>query len=193
MSIDDMVLGPDGAGDENMCLERASANYICKVRHEGLRMEHHQFLTTMVHGWMSQVKTWKCAMQDDRFRLQKKSYDNQYAQLYYCRLLRMQPGLTKRIQKEWPGTRCKPPPPLMLDTVTWQLTLPTAPQLTADILYICSVQDSGPARESGGGCGGDDLQGDEVEALNLEGVQQGDTSSILCTHCDALTACSEQT
>jgi len=31
MSIDDMVLGPGGSGDENMSLERASANYVCKV------------------------------------------------------------------------------------------------------------------------------------------------------------------
>lgn len=30
--MDDMVLGPDGDGDENMCLQRACANYICKVR-----------------------------------------------------------------------------------------------------------------------------------------------------------------
>lgn len=35
LSIDDMVLGPNGAGDENMCLERASANYVCKVRGTG--------------------------------------------------------------------------------------------------------------------------------------------------------------
>ena len=71
-------------------------------------MVHHQFLATMVHGSVSQAEF--CHTQDDRFRLQKKSYDNQYAQLYYCRLLRMQPGLTKRIQKEWPGTRGRPPP-----------------------------------------------------------------------------------
>lgn len=45
--------------------------------------------------------------QDDRFRLQKKSYDNQYAQLYYCRLQRMQPGLKDRITREWPGTKSK--------------------------------------------------------------------------------------
>ncbi|CAK0784791.1 hypothetical protein CVIRNUC_007995 [Coccomyxa viridis] len=70
MTMDDMVLGADG--DENMCLQRASASYICK---------------------------------DDRFRLQKKSYDNQYAQLYYCRLQRMQPGLRKRVEREWPGVR----------------------------------------------------------------------------------------
>ena len=36
MSIDDMVLGQDGAGDENMCLERSSASYVCKVRQQGL-------------------------------------------------------------------------------------------------------------------------------------------------------------
>ena len=46
-----------------------------------------------------------CLGQDDRFRLQKKSYDNQYAQLYYCRLQRMQPGLRKRVEREWPGVR----------------------------------------------------------------------------------------
>ena len=46
--------------------------------------------------------------QDDRFRLPKKSYDSQYAQLYYCRLQRMQPGLLKRTEKEWPGVRGKP-------------------------------------------------------------------------------------
>lgn len=34
MSIDDMVLGPGGSGDENMFLERASAKYVCKVSTE---------------------------------------------------------------------------------------------------------------------------------------------------------------
>jgi hypothetical protein len=31
MSIDDMVLGPDGNGDSDMCLQRATATYTCKV------------------------------------------------------------------------------------------------------------------------------------------------------------------
>lgn len=31
MSVDDMVLGPDGNGDDDMCLQRAIASYTCKV------------------------------------------------------------------------------------------------------------------------------------------------------------------
>ena len=61
----------------------------------------------LVHPQALPVQCQKMCLswQDDRFRLQKKSYDNQYAQLYYCRLQRMQPGLRKRVEREWPGVR----------------------------------------------------------------------------------------
>ena len=49
MSIDDMVLGPDGAGDENMCLERASAQYVCKVRQQIPQGKHQWPLSSLVH------------------------------------------------------------------------------------------------------------------------------------------------
>ena len=42
-------------------------------------------------------------LQDERFRIEKRTYDNQYAQLYYCRLLKMAPRLKQRIEKQWPG------------------------------------------------------------------------------------------
>ena len=83
----------------------------------------------------SSAWTETCTIQDDRFRLQKKSYDNQYAQLYYCRLLRMQPALTKQIQKEWPGTRGKSSH-LLLHIATLQLALPTF-QLTLHVSDVC--------------------------------------------------------
>ena len=31
VSIDDMVLGPNGNGDDDKCLQRANATYTCKV------------------------------------------------------------------------------------------------------------------------------------------------------------------
>ncbi|CAL8463006.1 g2540 [Coccomyxa elongata] len=40
---------------------------------------------------------------DERFRIEKRTYDNQYAQLYFCRLLKMAPRLKQRIGKQWPG------------------------------------------------------------------------------------------
>ena len=98
-------------------------------------MDHQSCLISLLQELVAQAGAESCHIQDDRFRLQKKSYDNQYAQLYYCRLLRMQPGLIKRIQKDWPGTRGKPPL-LPLDNLTSQLALPTS-QLKVCVANVC--------------------------------------------------------
>ena len=34
---------------------------------------------------------------------EKRTYDNQYAQLYFCRLLAMVPRLRARVEASWPG------------------------------------------------------------------------------------------
>lgn len=39
-----------------------------------------------------------------RFRLQsQRTYDRQYAQLYFARLMSLQPPMKERIAQEWPG------------------------------------------------------------------------------------------
>lgn len=43
-------------------------------------------------------------LQDERFRLQsQRTYDRQYAQLYFARLMSLQPAMKERIAQEWPG------------------------------------------------------------------------------------------
>ncbi len=42
-------------------------------------------------------------MQDERFRLEKRTYDSQYAPIYFCRLELMTPLLLARIAQQWPG------------------------------------------------------------------------------------------
>jgi hypothetical protein len=51
-------------------------------------------------------------MQDERFRIEKRTYDNQYAQLYFCRLLKMAPRLKDRMQRAWPGVQSESANPL---------------------------------------------------------------------------------
>jgi hypothetical protein len=41
--------------------------------------------------------------QDDRFRLEKRTYDSQYAPIYFCRLEIMTPLLLARVAQQWPG------------------------------------------------------------------------------------------
>jgi len=43
------------------------------------------------------------APQDDRFRLEKRTYDSQYAPIYFCRLEIMTPLLLARVAQQWPG------------------------------------------------------------------------------------------
>ncbi len=41
--------------------------------------------------------------QDDRFRAAKRTYDRQYAQLYFSRLMELKPALLERVARVWPG------------------------------------------------------------------------------------------
>lgn len=41
--------------------------------------------------------------QDERFRLEKRTYDSQYAPIYFCRLEIMTPMLLARVAQQWPG------------------------------------------------------------------------------------------
>ncbi|KAK9833520.1 hypothetical protein WJX81_000749 [Elliptochloris bilobata] len=40
---------------------------------------------------------------DERFRLEKRTYDSQYAPIYFCRLEIMTPMLLERVAQGWPG------------------------------------------------------------------------------------------
>lgn len=98
-----MVLGPSGDGDTDMPLQRATATYTCKVpaacMHAGLQIYHSA--VCMSDPRRAECVVW--ARQDERFRLEKRTYDNQYAQLYFCRLLAMAPKLRARVEQAWPG------------------------------------------------------------------------------------------
>ena len=102
LSIEDMVLGPCSDGDDDMHLQRATATYTCKVT--CLYAHCPSCLPSDIvhaHGMGSHAPA--CAVQDDRFRLPKRTYDNQYAQLYFCRLAAMAPRLRQRVAASWPG------------------------------------------------------------------------------------------
>lgn len=40
---------------------------------------------------------------DDRFKIQKKNFERQYAQLYYYRLMKLRPVVLKQAAARWPG------------------------------------------------------------------------------------------
>jgi DNA polymerase delta subunit 2 len=44
-------------------------------------------------------------MQDGRFLLTTRSFDRQYAQLYFSRLMLLQPVMAARVAAAWPTTR----------------------------------------------------------------------------------------
>lgn len=44
-------------------------------------------------------------LQDGGFLITKRSFERQYAQLYFSRLLLLQPLMAEQVQKAWPNTR----------------------------------------------------------------------------------------
>jgi hypothetical protein len=45
------------------------------------------------------------ALQDEKFLITKRSFERQYAQLYFSRLMLLQPLMEQLVQKAWPDTR----------------------------------------------------------------------------------------
>lgn len=46
-----------------------------------------------------------CCCQDEGFLITKRSFERQYAQLYFSRLMLLQPVMQQRVQQAWPNTR----------------------------------------------------------------------------------------
>lgn len=49
-----------------------------------------------------------CGCQDDRFLITKRCFERQYAQLYFSRLMLLQPLMMQQVQQAWPNTRGGP-------------------------------------------------------------------------------------
>lgn len=48
-------------------------------------------------------------LQGTRFTLDKKTFGNQYAQIYFTRLQSQMSSMREKVQKAWPGVTSKPP------------------------------------------------------------------------------------
>lgn len=96
--------------DGGFRLQRATATYVNKVRCCKLHLI--QCSNTAPAAVLITLATelLRICLQDERFRIEKRTYDNQYAQLYYCRLLKMAPRLAERVKTQWPGVPSKLPP-----------------------------------------------------------------------------------
>lgn len=44
-------------------------------------------------------------LQDGNFLITKRSFERQYAQLYFSRLMLLQPLMVQQVQQAWPNTR----------------------------------------------------------------------------------------
>jgi hypothetical protein len=46
-----------------------------------------------------------CGVQDEKFLITKRCFERQYAQLYFSRLMLLQPLMMQQVQQAWPNTR----------------------------------------------------------------------------------------
>lgn len=44
-----------------------------------------------------------CVLQDDKYRVQHRIYERQYAQLYFARLCMLSNAMRERVAAKWPG------------------------------------------------------------------------------------------
>ncbi len=106
-ALDEWMATRSGDFEDSLSLQRASATYSNKVSnccHQHRGSVEPQFNRKLIAHLSPE---WQFVLQDERFRIEKRTYDNQYAQLYYCRLLKMAPRLKQRIGKQWPGVAGK--------------------------------------------------------------------------------------